>query len=155
MTLIKTNGGLRSRSLFPRTLMQDDFSNLDWPVFDLGNRLDLTTDWIPAANVKEDEKEFIVELSVPGYEKKEIHVEVDNNNMLRIFGEHKEESKEESENYSCKEFNYGSFTRSFQLPETVKEDKIAAKCKDGVLRVELPKKEATIINKKIKEIAIA
>lgn len=155
MTLIKTNTGLRPRNLFPRTLLQDDFFNLDWPVFDLGNRLDLSSDWIPSANIKEDEKEFIVELSVPGYEKKEIHVEVDSNNMLRISGEHKEESKEESENYTCKEFSYGSFSRSFQLPETVKEDKIAAKCKDGVLRVELPKKEGAIISKKVKEIAVA
>lgn len=155
MTLIKTNGGLRSRNLIPRTLLQDDFFNMDWPVFELGSNLDLSSDWIPAANVKEDEKEFIVELSVPGYEKKEIHVEVDNNNVLRISGERKNETKEETKNYTCKEFSYGSFSRSFQLPETVKEDKITAKCKDGVLKVELPKKEAAIINKKVKEIAIA
>lgn len=155
MTLIKTSSGLRPRSLFPRTLIQDDFFNLDFPVFDLGNRLDLSTDWIPAANIKEDEKEFIVELSVPGYEKKEIHVEVDSNNLLRISGEHRDESKEETENYTCKEFSYGSFNRSFQLPESIKEDKITAKCKDGVLRVELPKKEAAIISKKVKEISIA
>jgi HSP20 family protein len=150
MTIIKTNGGLRSRNLIPRTLLQDDFFNMDCPVFELGSNLDLSSDWIPAANVKEDEKEFIVELSVPGYEKKEIHVEVDNNNVLRISGERKNETKEETKNYTCKEFSYGSFSRSFQLPETVKEDKITAKCKDGML-----KKEAAIINKKVKEIAIA
>ncbi len=155
MSLIRRNRGLGTRSLFPSTLLQDDFFNLDWPFIEMGNGDTFSSDFIPAANIREDEKEFIVELSVPGYQKKEIHVEVDNNNCLRINGEREDEYSKETENYTRREFSRGSFSRSFQLPESIKDDKISAKCQDGVLRVELPKKESAIINKKVKEIAIA
>jgi HSP20 family protein len=155
MSLIRTNRGLRSRNLIPRTLFQNDFFDLDFPFFDAGMGDEFSSSFIPAANVREDEKEFTVELSVPGYQKKDIHVEVDSNNVLHINGKHEDEYNEENENYTRREFSRGSFSRSFQLPESIKEEKISAKCKDGVLRVELPKKESAIINKKVKEIAIA
>jgi len=153
MSLIKTNGGLRTRSLFPKTSFLNDFFNSDWPVAEWDNGSN--SEWIPAANVKEEEKEFSVELSVPGYTKKDIHVEVDSNNVLRITGEREEEIKEEKDNYTRKEFSYGSFTRSFQLPETINEGNIVAKCKEGVLTVELPKKETAILKRKTKEISIS
>ncbi len=150
MSLIRTSGGLRA---FPRTSFIDDFFNTEWPVFDWDGKL--SDSWVPAANVKEGEKEFAVELSVPGYAKKDIHVEVDSNNVLRITGERQEEAREESENYTRREFSYGSFSRSFQLPEAINDDKISAKCKDGVLKVELPKKETAILKEKVKEIEVA
>lgn len=152
MTLVKKNGGLRTRSFFPRASFLDDFFSSDFPAFDLGNGS--SSEWIPAANVKEGEKEFSVELSVPGYAKKDIHVEVDNNNALRITGKREDESEEETDSYTRKEFSCGSFTRSFQLPETINEEKIVAKCNNGVLKIELPKMETAILQKKIKEIEI-
>ena len=155
MSIIRKNGGSRSRILSPRTSILTDFFDFDWPAADLAISDRTDTDWIPAANVKEGEKDFSVELSVPGYTRKDIHVEVDNNNVLRITGERKEEKKEEKDNYARREFTYGSFARSFQLPETKNETKIAAKCKEGVLTVELPKKEAAILKKTTKEIEIA
>jgi len=152
MTLLtRTNGGLRTRSLFPRTLADDFFA----PALDLFEGERLGYDWMPAANVREDEKNYTVELSVPGYTRNEIKVEVTDDNVLRISGEHKEESKEENENYTRREFSYGNFLRSFELPKSVTEEKIAAKVTDGVLRVVLPKSEMTISKKKTKEIKIA
>ena len=152
MSLIRKTGGLMPSGIFPETSLIKDFFN-DWSLIDLKN--DSSSEWIPSANVKEDEKSFNVELSIPGYSKKEIHVEVDNNNILRITGERKEESKEEIENYSRMEFRYGNFVRSFQLPDTVNEEKISATCNDGILMVTLPKKETAILKKKVKEIAVA
>ena len=153
MSITKTNGELRTRSLFPKISDLKDLFNVDLSIPKWGNGL--STEWIPAANVKESENEFIIELSVPGYTKEDFHVKVDSNNVLRITGERKEETKEEKDNYTRKEFSYGSFTRSFQLPETVIEGEIAAKCKEGVLTLELPKKEVAIEKRKIKEIEIS
>ena len=122
MALVKTNGngGLRASSLLPRTFFLDDFFNSDFPLLEWDKGL--SAEWMPAANVKENAKQFSVEVSVPGYTKKDIHVEVDDNNVLHITGEHKEESKEESENYTRKEFSYGSFSRSFQLTESIDDE---------------------------------
>lgn len=152
-TLTKTNGGLRTRSLFPRTLLSDDFFNLAWPAADFFNG-NGDTEWMPAANLKEDEKSFTVELSVPGYAKKDISVRVEDN-VLTISGERKEEKEEKKKNYTRQEFSYGSFSRSFELPEAVNDAKISATCTDGVLSVELPKTEVTISKKKVKEIPVA
>ncbi|MDH5382374.1 MAG: Hsp20/alpha crystallin family protein [Cyclobacteriaceae bacterium] len=131
----------------------NDFFESDWPMTDWNGGM--LSEWVPAANVKEDEKRFMIELSVPGYAKKDIHVELEENNMLRINGERKDESEEERANFTRKEFSYGSFSRLFKLPEEVNEGKIEAKCHDGILFVELPKKESAIAHKKAKEIQIA
>lgn len=152
MALTKNKGLSKSRSLFPRTSFLDDFFNADWPLLDWNNGI--TKEWMPAANIIEKDKEYTVELSVPGYENKDIHVEVEDN-ILHIQGEKKQESKEEKEDYTRQEFSYGSFSRSFQLPETVNEDKISAKCKNGVLNIALPKKDTAVLKKKTKEITIA
>ena len=149
----RTNGNLSRRGLFPRLSFLDDFFSEDWPSFDLG--ADFEKEWMPAANIVEKEKAFEVELSVPGYENKDIKVEVDENNVLHINGEHKEEKGEDKDNYTRKEFSYGSFNRSFQLPESVNEDNITAKCKNGVLQLKIAKKELPPAGKKTKQIDIA
>lgn len=153
MSLIRSNGGLRTRGLFPSTSFVEDFLDSDWPVFRLKDNSD--REWMPAANVVEDEKNFLVELAVPGYAKKDIHVEIDNDNLLQITGKKEEDIQEEADNYTRREFSYGSFTRSFQLPETVDDAKIIAKSNDGVLTVELPKKKTALLKKKVKEIKVA
>jgi len=157
MSLIRINRAPLTSNLFPKSLFADDLFNSNWPLplLDWGNGSDNGKEWIPAANIKEGEKEYAVELSVPGYTKKNIHVEVDSNRVLRVTGEREEESKEETEDYTRKEFSYGSFTRSFQLPETVDQDKIGANCKDGVLTLGLPKKKTALKSEKVKEISIA
>jgi len=115
-----------------------------------------TNEWksnVPAANIKEEDSEYVIELAAPGMEKKDFHVEVENNNLC-ISSEKKSENEEKEEGYSRKEFNYSSFFRSFALPENVNEDKIKASYKDGILSLALPKKEG---NKSIpkKEIKIS
>jgi HSP20 family protein len=154
MTLVKRNGGLGTRNQYPSNFFQDDFFNSELPLFAWAKDYGFNSALIPAANIKEDEKEFLIELSVPGYSKKEIHLEVDNN-LLQITGKREDETMDETENYTRREFSSGSFSRSFQLPESIKEDEITAKCNDGVLSVVLPKKELTSLTSKTNEIAIS
>jgi HSP20 family protein len=97
---------------------------------------------IPKVDVTEGDKEFTVTAEVPGYAKEEIKVEVENG-RLSLHAEHKEEKEEKKEHYHLRERRYGSFTRTFGLPENVDAEKIEAKVKDGVLTVSIPKVEET------------
>jgi len=98
---------------------------------------------LPAVNIKEDDMGFILELAIPGKEKKDFNVEVDND-VLTISMESKTEEEKTEENYTRKEFSYSSFKRSFTMPETVNSEKIKASYKDGILSLELPKKEEAL-----------
>lgn len=96
---------------------------------------------LPAVNISEDEDTFEVEVAAPGLKKEDFNINLENN-LLTISGEHKDEKEEkEGKKISRREFNYTSFTRSFNLPDTVEGEKIEAKYEDGVLRLTLPKKE--------------
>ena len=151
MTLVKTNGRTRRSGFFPRTSLMgstllDDFLMPELRMTPFSD--EYRTDYIPAANVKELDKEYQIELAVPGYAKKDVQVEVDEKNVLHITGEMEQEKEEERENYTRREFSRGSFTRSFQLPESVVSDKVAAKFTDGILSVVVPKKETAIMKAK-------
>ena len=119
----------------------DDFAPLDlmgWTDRNLAS----TGSNLPSVNVKETDKKIEIELAAPGLKKQDFKVEVDNN-MLSISSE-KEQEKEETrkkDNYYRKEFNYQSFHRSFSLPDYADENKISANYKDGILHVEIDKKE--------------
>lgn len=134
------NGNGHQRS-FP-TLANTFFkSRLFGPsLFDLENELLEGTFNVPPANISESKTDFKVSLSAPGLKKDEFKVEVENG-LLVISGEKKEESKEETENFKRREFSYNSFSRSFELPENILDDKINAKYEDGVLNISIPKKE--------------
>jgi len=93
----------------------------------------------PFVNVAENDKEYRLELAVPGFTKDDFNLDVDHH-VLTISGEKKNETKEEKENYTRREFSYASFKRSFTLPETVNGENIAASYENGILRVQLPKK---------------
>jgi HSP20 family protein len=101
----------------------------------------------PPANITETSKEFKLDLSVPGMEREDFHVDVDNK-ILIISSEKEEEKKEEDKNYRRREFSYNSFCRTFQLPDSVDEDKINAKYENGMLQVTIPKKETGQSNSK-------
>lgn len=106
---------------------------------------------LPAANIKETEKSFLVELASPGMTKEDFKIELDED-LLTIRSE-KETEKEETENrYTKREFNYTSFVRSFRLPEEVDAEKITAKYEEGILQLEIPKRE--IEEKKVRKIDI-
>jgi HSP20 family protein len=94
----------------------------------------------PAVNVKEDEKTYTVELAVPGIDKKNLKIDM-NEDVLTISSEMKKESEENNDGYKRKEFSYQSFSKSFYIPENVNKESIGAAYKDGILTVTLPKEE--------------
>ncbi len=105
----------------------------------------------PRTNVIENEDNFELQLSVAGYDKKEISINLENN-ILTISSEKEEKQENESTNYTMKEFSNTSFNRSFTLPKSINSDKIKANCENGVLNLTLPKKEEEKmkLNKEIK-----
>ena len=109
-----------------------------------------TTTWSPAVDIYETEGEIIVKAELPGVERKDIQLHLENN-VLTIRGERRFEKEAREDNYHRIERSYGGFSRSFSIPTTVDEEKIHADYKDGVLKVVLPKKEAA----KPKQIQIA
>ncbi len=96
--------------------------------------------WSPAVDIAEQNDAYVVTVELPGVEKDDIKVTLENN-MLTIRGEKKMEKKINKDDYHRIERCYGSFNRSFTLPTTVKSDKIDATYKDGVLTITLPKAE--------------
>lgn len=97
--------------------------------------------WAPDTDMSETEDAFMFTVDLPGLTKKDIQVSY-KDNRLTISGERKKETKEEDKDYLRQERYVGKFTRSFTLPGDVKEDKIKASFKDGVLSITVPKVEA-------------
>jgi HSP20 family protein len=101
----------------------------------------LTGQWIPSVDIKEDKNQFTIEADLPGMEKKDVNVSMENN-VLTVQGERKEEKEaNEQSNYYRYERVKGSFHRSFTLPETADSENIQASLKDGILTISVPKKE--------------
>lgn len=98
---------------------------------------------LPAANVIDGEKSYKIELAIPGFKKEDIKVNIENE-ILTISAETKGEKEDKNEKYTRKEFSYNSFTRSFQLPKTANSDKVDAKYENGLLKLEVAKKEEAI-----------
>ena len=97
------------------------------------------TAWAPAVDIYETENELVVKADLPEVSEKDLDVRVENNTMS-IRGERKFEQKTEKDNSLRVERTYGSFTRSFSLPNTVNTEGIKADYKNGVLTVTLPKR---------------
>jgi len=97
---------------------------------------------LPAVNIEELEDKYSLELAAPGKSKKDFNIELDND-LLTISSEIKEENRSEDKerNFSRREFSYESFKRSFTLPESVDTSKIKASYKNGILILDLPKRE--------------
>lgn len=93
---------------------------------------------IPAVNVTENKAAFKLEVAAPGFKKEDFKLEV-KNGYLTVSGETKAEEERKDEQYTRHEFRFDSFSRSFALPENVKETDIEAKYTDGILLVTLPK----------------
>lgn len=96
--------------------------------------------YMPAVNFSEEKTQFNLELSAPGFVKEDFKIEF-NKGILTISAEHKTETETSERTYSRKEFNYGSFSRSFNVPESVDENAIDAKYENGILKLTLAKKE--------------
>jgi len=106
----------------------------------------------PAVNVSEDEKEYSIEVAAPGLSRKDFNLEIEND-VLTISSEHKESKEENKTNFLRREFNYQSFKRSFQLPDTVDQEQIRATHEEGILKLTLPKKEE-LVQKAYRQIEI-
>ena len=123
------------------TSLQDQVNRLFEGAFTQGrsSQADLAT-WAPAVDIYEGENELVAKVDLPGVEEKDIDVRVENN-MLTIRGERKFEKSVNEENYLRVERAYGSFTRTFSLPNTVNPEGIRASYAQGVLTVHMPKRE--------------
>jgi HSP20 family protein len=118
----------------------DNFFNRD--LFNWESNYANTGNSLPAVNIKETADSFLVEMAAPGMEKKDFKIELDGS-ALTISSEKQNESEEkDGENYSRREFSYQSFYRTFHLPkEVVNADKIREKYENGLLRLEIPKRD--------------
>lgn len=99
-----------------------------------------TSSGIPAVNITESKDNFTIEVAAPGLNKEDFKINIENN-LLTISSEKKNEKEDKEKNYVRREFSYSCFKRSFVLPDTVQIDGIKAAHKDGILMVEIPKKE--------------
>ena len=96
---------------------------------------------LPAVNVKENDDAFTIEVAAPGMTREDFKINYDNG-RLTIGSERENEKEDKGENYTRREFSYQSFQRSFNVPENVVSgEKISAQYKDGILRIDLPKRE--------------
>jgi len=140
-TLTKSKNGNGNQRSFPALANNFLKSRLFGPsLLDIENEFFEGALNVPLANISETKNDFKVSLSAPGLKKEDFKVEVEDGALV-ISAEKKEESKEDTENYRRREFSYNSFSRSFELPDNVFEDKINAKYEDGMLNVSIPKKE--------------
>ena len=112
------------------------------PVAANGDKKEAITvaEWSPLVDISEDEKEYVIKAEIPEMKKEDIKLNV-HDDVLTITGERKYEKEEKNKKYHRVERAFGSFMRSFALPEDADGSKIAAEYKDGILKVRLPKSE--------------
>lgn len=103
----------------------------------------------PKADIEESDNEYKVFVELPGVDKKDIKINLENNTLI-VKGEKKQTKEVKDNNYLCCERSYGSFQRAFEFPGSVKTDKVEAEFKEGILSITVPKTEET----KKKEIEI-
>ncbi len=144
MTLVKFNN--RNR-LFPWNNSLKNFLS-DEVFFD--DDFFVNDNITPAMNIKENDADYEIEFAAPGFNKNDFDVSI-NGDMLNVCGEKSTEKENKEDNYTRKEFSYNSFKRSLKLPTNVNTDKkVQATYNDGILKLNLLKKEETKANPKKK-----
>jgi HSP20 family protein len=103
------------------------------------DELTTTTSFVPAVDVYEDEHKVVLKLEIPGVSQEDVDIRVENN-TLTVRGERKFEKEEKEENFHRVERRYGSFARSFSLPNTLDTENVQANYENGVLKIELAKR---------------
>lgn len=134
MTLVKFANGNNNNALKP--WFTDVFDNLINDSF-ISDRL---TSRVPAVNIGETENAFHIELAAPGLKKDDFKINLEKN-VLSISVEKKTEENQDNRRFSRKEYSYTSFVRSFTLPDTADQTKIDAQYVDGILKIDVIKKE--------------
>jgi HSP20 family protein len=120
-----------------------------WPRLTVEGEHGVMFEWSPSADISENDKEYLIRAELPGMKKDDVKVTV-GDGVITIQGERKQRKEDKNEKYHRVETHYGSFTRTFALPDNVKTDAISCESKEGVLTVHIPKTE----QKKPKEISI-
>jgi len=139
LELIPYRSSLLGRDIFDR------FERL-FEEFTLPSLFEEKEVWVPAFDVIENEKEYIVTAELPGIDPKDIDITI-SNGILTIKGEKKREEESKGDGYYFMERQYGAFQRSFRIPEEIKVDEVDATYKNGVLRLVLPKAETSNVKK--------
>ena len=99
------------------------------------------TDWSPSVDISESDEEYLIRAAVPAVKKDDVSVTI-NDGMLTLSGERQQQVEHKDEKFHKVESSYGSFSRSFALPERIDAAAIRAESKDGVLTVHIPKTKA-------------
>ena len=131
---MKFANGQKNKALSP--LFTDVFDSV-WNDTFFGDRL---TSRVPAVNIAESDNNFHIELAVPGLKKEDFKINLEKN-LLSVSAEKKADNTEETKKYTKREYSYSSFVRSFTLPDTVDYANITAEYTDGVLHINVAKKE--------------
>lgn len=97
-------------------------------------------DWIPTVDISESDTEYLIKAELPEVKKEDVTVSLEDG-VLTIQGERKQEKEEKGKKFHRVERSYGSFVRSFTLPDRVDDVRVKAEFKDGVLNLHLPKSE--------------
>ena len=103
----------------------------------------------PSANILENNQGFELQLAIPGIQKEDVKISLEKN-ILNVSSDKEAAQIDENTRFTRREFVFGTFSRSFTLPDTIDTDKIGADFKDGILKITLPKKAETKISKEIK-----
>ena len=134
MTLVKFNPEKRNGSLLP------GFSDVFDSIFNDTFFNDRMVTRVPAVNISETENNYHVELAAPGLKKEDFKLNLERN-QLTISVEQSSDHQDNHKNYSKREYSYSSFVRSFTLPESADDSRIDASYTDGILRIEIAKRE--------------
>jgi len=134
MTLVKFNPEKKNSSLLPG--FNDIFESVLGDTFFTDRRLSS----VPAVNISESNEAYHIELAAPGLRKEDFKVSVERD-VLSISTAQRSENNSEGKTYNRREYNYSAFTRVFTLPESADVDRIGASYTDGILKLDLPKKE--------------
>ena len=135
MSLIRWDPFADMDTLFNR-MMPTGFSR--WPQLSGDNG---KIEWAPSADISETDQEYVIRASLPAVKKDDVKVTVENG-IITIKGDRKQQKEDKSEKYHRVESFYGTFERSFSLPENINSEAIRCESKDGVLTVHIPKMEA-------------
>ncbi|MEW6087831.1 MAG: Hsp20/alpha crystallin family protein [bacterium] len=121
--------------------LRSDMRNLfsDFFMTKKGKEIGLAS-WIPLVDIEESKDEFTIKADIPGVKKDDIKISLQNHTLI-LSGERKEEKEEKKKDYVMKEMGYGSFYRSFDLPYSVNPKDIKASYNNGILMVNIPKRE--------------
>lgn len=134
MSLVKFNSDRKQNALMP------GFNDIFESFFNDSFLSDRMVTRVPAANISETPDEYHIELAAPGLKKDDFKINIDHQ-VLNISVEQRSENTENSKKYNKREYSYSFFVRSFTLPDSADDSRIEASYTDGVLKINVPKKE--------------